>query len=95
MKYAVAHASDLYMEYNMRKTILELIWCYKGNQPGLNRTTDASSCLPKTGSAFLTSGKLFSKLVLYPQETWFMMNQPKDHEVSDHCNHVCYPRVAI
>lgn len=30
MKYAVAHASDLYIEYDMRKTILELISYYKG-----------------------------------------------------------------
>lgn len=95
MKYAVAHASDLYIEYNMRKTILELICYYKGNQLGLNRTTDASSCFPKMASAFLTTGELFFKLVLYPQETWSMMNEPKDHEVSDHCNHVCYPWVAI
>lgn len=47
MKYAVAHVSDLYTEYNMGKTILELSWYYKGNQPGLNSTTDDSSCSPK------------------------------------------------
>lgn len=95
MKYAMAHASDLYMEYNTSKTILELISYYKGSQLGLNRTTDASGFLLQMASAILTSGEPFFKLVLYPQETWFMTNQPKDHEVSDRCNHVCYPRVAM
>lgn len=47
MNYAVAHVSDLYTEYNMGKTILELSWYYKGNQPGLNSTTYDSSCSPK------------------------------------------------
>lgn len=35
---------------------------------GLNRTGDASNCLSKMASAFLTCGELFFRLVLYPQE---------------------------
>lgn len=64
---------------------------------GLNRMRDASSCLSKMASAFLTCGELFFKLVLYPQENQiarkpeFMMSQSKDHVVSAHWNHVYYP----